>query len=194
MNTINKIKKMFDGLKRNDYIYIGIVIFLLTVIIIMFFIMVNFFSRNINKIFYHDDAIETQGLNVPQYTLVTKKLNINTTNNKTDTNIPPIEQKNQTINTSPIDKQAITIKILNGTNKKGLASVLAKSMSDDGFTILKTGNEKENYATTTLIIQENKIAYTDLIMQALRKSYPLAISTTTNKIDSYDALIIIGNN
>lgn len=196
MEIINiKIKEMFSGLKRDDYIYIGIVISFLITVIIIFFMTVNFFLKNINKIFYFEDTPDAQGLDIAQYTLVTKKLNITTSNNSAEANTSTITQTAPVItNTASLDKHAITIKILNGTTKKGLASTLAKSITDEGFTISKTGNEKIPYAITTLIIQENKSDYTQILLDALHKSYPQAIATTTSKTGDTDAVIIIGNN
>lgn len=197
--TINNIKEIFKKLKSEDYIYIGIIIFFLIAMIIVFSMTVKFISKNINKVFYSENNNEVGGLNMEQYLLMAKKLNINITNTNTEntpaqaTAILPLISTTTTSTTISLDKQSLLIKILNGTTNKGVATTLAKSITDEGFTVLKTGNEKSDYATTTLIMQENKSAYTEILLRALRKSYPQAIATTTNKVNAFDAIIIIGN-
>lgn len=200
--TNTKIKEFFKRLKRDDYVYLGIITLFFITLIIIFSIIMSFLSQNINKVFYSENNQDAGGLNIEQYTLVAKKLNITIPNESveiattptTDTTSANSTTTVTTETTLPFDKQGITIKILNGTTKKGLATVLAKSMTSDGFIISKTGNEKSDYATTTLIIQENKIIYTEILMSAIRKSYPQAVSTTTSKANNADAVIIIGNN
>lgn len=197
-STNNNIKEIFKKIKREDYIYLSVVIIFFITLIIVFSMAVNFISKNINKIFYSENNQEIRGLNIEQYTLIAKKLNLAIPDGNTQITVTQetttATTTPDTIITPPLDKQSITIKILNGTTKKGLAAVLAKSITDEGFIVSKTGNEKSNYSTTTLIIQENKSDYTQILLDALHKSYPQAISTTTSKTSDTDVVIVIGNN
>lgn len=191
--TNTKIKEMFKKFKKEDYLYLGIIIIFLIVIVIIFSYSVSFISKNINQVFYSENIQATDGLNLDQYNLVVKKMNLSTENKNTDvTNIVTIPTPIVTPEKITLDKHAIVIKILNGTTKKGLASALAKSISSEGFIVAKTGNEKTDYSTTTLIIKENKSEFTSTLLDILHKSYPQAIATTTASGD-IDVLIIIGN-
>lgn len=189
--TNNNIKEILSKLKKDDYIYLSIMMFFFIILIIIFSMTVSFFSKNINKVFYSENNQKITGLDIAQYTLVAKKLNLTTPTTPTMGTTTSIVTSATTI--AQLDKKSLLIKILNGTTKKSLASTLAKSITDDGFIVSKTGNEKSDYGTTTIIVQENKSEYTPTLLESVRKIYPTAVATTTDKISAFEATIIIGN-
>lgn len=190
--TNTKIKEMFKNLNKEDYLYLSVVIIFFILVLFVFLYAVGFLSTNINKVFNSENTSNTGGLNMEQYTLVVKKMNLNNQNPQT-TEIPTRSPESQT-NTNILDKHSITIKILNSTETKGLASLLEKKIINEGYLVSKTGNEATNYEITTLLIQENKSEYSSILLSAIQKTYPKAVVKTTTEASDVDAVIIIGNN
>ena len=134
-----------------------------------------------------------------------KKLNLPLNTQKEDTPentntlivepvIPPVED---TIIPTPapiveLDKKSITINILNSTAKKGVASTLAKTLEDAGFSKAETGNEKKSYDLTTIIVSDAKKEYAPLVLEVVSKSYPKAVTETATGETKFDVMIIIG--
>jgi hypothetical protein len=195
MNTsFTTIKEHFKKIRKEDYFYFTIIVIFFIAVFFAFLSTVSFLSRNINKVFSTDTSTSVRTLDMDRYTLVAKKLNfvipVFDKSGALTTPTPP----SVATTTQPIDKQSLIIKVLNGTKKKGLAASLSESLVADGFIVIKTGNEEELYATTTLFLLDTKKAYEALLMETLMKTYPDAISTTTDKNSGYDAIIIIGEN
>lgn len=209
-----KIIAYIKNMKTADFVYPGIFILFFIVTITTFFLATRFITANINKIFSSEGVAGEGGLNTERYARVAKKLNIplTTTEGASQETVPtevpvtiePIatttaEPGKATItigttatSTPPLDKKAITILIKNSTAKKGLASVLAKELETAGFSAPKTGNETGHYATTTILLKEDKQDYAPLLLDAVSASYPAAITATTTDSAPYDATIVIG--
>ena len=180
------------SIRKEDYFYFSILIIFFIAIFFVFATTVSFLSQNVNKVFSANTAESVRTLDMTNYALVAKKLHFSIpVVDEFGELQPPVEATTATT-TEVIDKQSLVIKVLNGTNKKGLAASLSESLTKGGFIVVKTGNEPETYATTTLFLLETKKAYEPLLLEELRKSYPDAISTTTEKNGGYDAVIIIG--
>ncbi|OGI63094.1 hypothetical protein A2818_01625 [Candidatus Nomurabacteria bacterium RIFCSPHIGHO2_01_FULL_40_12] len=200
---IQKIKST----KLSDFIYSGVIFLLVIIVIISFSYSTNFIVKNINKIFSPEDTGGAQALNMENYLLVVKKLNLPLNTQKEDTPentntlivepvIPPVED---TIIPTPapiveLDKKSITINILNSTAKKGVASTLAKTLEDAGFSKAETGNEKKSYDLTTIIVSDAKKEYAPLVLEVVSKSYPKAVTETATATGEtkFDVTIIIG--
>jgi len=198
---IQKIKST----KLSDFIYSGVIFLLVIIVIISFSYSTNFIVKNINKIFSPEDTGGAQALNMENYLLVVKKLNLPLNTQKEDTPentntlivepvIPPVED---TIIPTPapiveLDKKSITINILNSTAKKGVASTLAKTLEDAGFSKAETGNEKKSYDLTTIIVSDAKKEYAPLVLEVVSKSYPKAVTETATGETKFDVMIIIG--
>lgn len=216
-----KVIAYIKNMKTADFVYPGIFILFFIVTITTFFLATRFITANINKIFSSEGVAGESALNAERYTRVAKKLNIPFTVPKTDvqTAVPEeetVEQESTATTTAvmaepdkmpgettvtadttatstpPLNKSTITIFVKNSTAKKGLASVLAKTLEDAGFSAPKTGNETSHYATTTILIKDSKRDYAPLLLDAVSASYPAAITTTTTDSAPYDATIIIG--
>ncbi|OGI85854.1 hypothetical protein A3A05_00630 [Candidatus Nomurabacteria bacterium RIFCSPLOWO2_01_FULL_41_12] len=205
---IQKIKSM----RLSDFTYGSVVLALLIVVIISFIYSANFIVKNINKIFSPGDDGNAQALNMENYLLVVKRLNlpVNTVSENTDapivepvtppieipadTSIPTIETPAETPESiAPIiDKKSITINILNSTTKKGVAATLAKALTDAGFSAATTGNEKKLYALTTIIVSDAKKDYTPSVLEVVSKSYPQAVTESASGVTEFDVTIIIG--
>lgn len=198
------LRATMSEVKPKDLIYPAIVLFFIVIIGIFFSIAIKFITKNFNDIFSGSIVTERNALNMANYTLVAKKLGISIEPQKSDIiNVPEESVVTATTTTATItadiiveteeilDKKSITISILNSTTKGGTAGVLAQALEADGFAKATTGNEKEQYATTTIFINEDKLGYKEIILDTVQKTYPNAIITTTSAGKS-DVVIIIG--
>ncbi len=169
---------------------------------VLFFLSTRFISQNINKVFSSEGTESVQVLNLERYQLIAKKLGITVStvseNTSTSTAAIPTPEVPVVLATAgaptatTLDKQALTITVLNSTAKKGVASTLAKSLESAGFATPTTGNEGTPYPTTTILIKESKYDYAPLILAEVTKTYPDATTATTSDGASFDAVIIIG--
>ena len=186
------IPESLKNLKHEDYVYISILAVFFTLVGVTFFFSVDFLSYNINKVFTVETREPAHGLNMENYTLVAKKLGLSIPTEQ-ERNLPQTSKASQaTSATTVLDKQSLIIKVLNGTTKAGAASTLTKSLTNGGFSVLKTGNDDFLYSTTTIVIQESKVAYLPSLLAIVRKTYPDTYATTTKKTAAYDVVITIG--
>jgi len=184
-------------IKPRDLIYPSIFVLFFSIVMTVFFISIQFISKNINKSFSSEDLSSQQSLDIEKYKLVAKKLNIATERTSPAiTAMPEITSTALTATSTPvvapINKQEITITIKNSTTKKGVAAALAKLFLTSGFTAPKTGNEEKLYAETTILLKESKKSYEPLILEVMQKDYPSAVVKTTDEANDFDATIIIG--
>lgn len=189
--------------KPIDLVYPGVLILFFGLVAVVFFFTIRFISKNINKAFSPEEGGASQALNVERYKLTAQKLNLpmNTLQSEATAPAPSAEtatldpasstQATSTPSATVLDKSTVTITVKNSTSKKGVASTLAKALEDAGFAKPQTGNEPTLYATTTILLKESKKEYESLLLDAVRKTYPYAVATTT--VDGVaDATIIIG--
>lgn len=194
MNTQKGIS-IGDSLKKlklQDIVYSSVILVYLFLILALFFFSTQFFLKNINKIFSIEKNGGTQALNLEQYKLATKKLNIQTVVPQE----PAMATATNIVATSSVsaslDKRTITIIVKNSTVKKGVAATLAKMLEDAGFQKPKTGNEPVLYPTTTVLIKESKAPYGQLILEIVKKYNSSATLATTSETSIFDATVIIG--
>lgn len=184
-------------IKPKDLVYPGIALLFVIIVGVLFSFATQFIAKNINDAFSGDTSAESSSLNMANYTIVAKKLGIEVGVQKNITTPPASPVTSTTTETlvvdSPqvLDKKSLTINILNSTSKKGVATTLAQTLESAGFARATTGNEKKLYATTTIFIKDNKHAYFPLLLEAMSKTYPDAIVTTT-AVGEFDVIIIIG--
>ena len=198
-NIVKALKKI----KTIDIVYLIVIFLFTTTTIVILLYSTNYIKENINKIFLQNEEVKSQVLDITNYLLVEKKLNLpvniindnpvlnvnNTETQITQNNIPTTENKETT---KPVlDKKSITIIILNTTNKKGVASILAKALENDGFSKATTGNETKAYASTTILIKDSKKDYTSSIEKIVKKSYPKVVTETNPENSDFDVTIII---
>ncbi len=199
MDTKNNIslRESLKKLKLQDFVYPSVIVIFLCVTIIVFFFATQFISKNINRIFTAEDVGKAQALNLDQYKLVAKKLNIVVAEEGVpvpeETTIIAPEAATSTPVVVSLDKESITITVKNSTAKKGVAATLAKLLENDGFQKPKTGNESKLYATTTILLKESKSSYGSLLLETVHKSYPSATLATAPETNAFDATIIIGS-
>lgn len=193
----NLFREYIKNMRPRDIVYPGILVVFFGIIIVMFFFAAGFISKNVNKVFYFEESSASEALNLPQYELVAKKLNI-TVHTQSDGDLPVTEATQvvtaevATSTTVVLDKSTITIIVKNSTTKKGVATTLAKTFEDAGFKKPLLGNEPKFYATTTVLTRESKKDYESILLEVVRKSYPEAVSTTTADTGSADAIVVIG--
>lgn len=212
MGPYNKFSKILKKMKSADFIYSVVFFTIILMVVILFNYSVNFIVKNIDQIFFPDQAADTPALDMGKYSLVIKKLGlpVNTTQeNATIPNEVPVVNAVTPAATAPaaetpapatetptpaptLDKKSITINILNTTSKKGVAAALAKALENAGFAKAVTGNEKKSYALTTIIIKDEKKDYLPLLEEAVKLSYPRAVTETVTGKTDFDVTIMIG--
>lgn len=184
------------NIKSRDLIYPGLFLLFFIFVIIVFFFAMQFISKNINKAFSPEESAPSQALDIEKYKLVTKKLNVSVAPLDSvvamPTEIPTTEALATNTPTTTLNKKDITIIVKNSTSKKGVATTLAKALEDAGFATPKTGNEQKLYSTTTILLKESRNIYQSILLEAVRKTYPDAITATTPETNVTDATVIIG--
>lgn len=192
---IKNLRNSISGVKPRDLVYPGIIFLFIILVVILFFLVTQFIAKNINNAFSGDVSGESSSLNMTNYTLVTKKLGISTEVQKESAPPAPTPTEAPTT-TAPevevLDKQTLTLNILNSSTKSGVATTLSKALEAAGFAKATTGNEKTKYATTTILIKESKASFGPALLEEVKKIYPGAVATTTADTASFDAVIIIG--
>ncbi|MEK7499690.1 MAG: LytR C-terminal domain-containing protein [Patescibacteria group bacterium] len=185
------ISELLKKMKPQDFIYPSVVLFFFIMTIVIFLLATKFISKNINKIFAPGETAAIQSLDLDQYKLIAKKLNIDVSSPQ---DVPPQNTTSSVdIGAVSLDKSTIAIIIKNSTLEKGVASALAQQFKNEGYKKIATGNEPRTYSTTTILIKESYISYGPILLDAVRKFYPSVIATTTTETGSADAIIIIGN-
>lgn len=181
-----------------DYIYPGIFLLFISIVTILLFIVATSLSSTINKIFSFGESANVQGLDIENYELVARKLNISvptTAENVITTSeesITPEEVIATSTEPLALNKKGISLNVTNSTTKSGLAGSLAQKLENAGYNRPSTTTDKKLRATTTLIIKPSKEAYVEEILDIVRVSYPDVIVATTTETASVDAMIIIG--
>lgn len=193
---INKIRSSFSEINPKDLIYLGIVLLFMIVVSVIFILSTEFIAKNIDTAFSGDTGERSSTLNMENYTLVAKKLGISTEIKEETIIVPvvttPSEQPTNT-STQVLEKEELTLNILNSTPKSGVAGTLGKTLESVGYAKAVTGNVKPLYATTTIIIKESKSAFGPALLEEVQKSYPNAVLNTTSDTAQYDIKIIIGS-
>lgn len=195
-NLVKNLRNKFSDTKPADFIYPGIILIFTIIVGILFFTSARFITKNINDAFSEHPAGNESSLNMLNYTLVAKKLGISLEHENTQsTQIVQVVEPSAISTTTPtqiLDRKSITIRILNSTDKKGVATELSTFLESLGFSKAKLGDERKKYATTTLILKEGKKGFSDEILIELQKKYSYAIASSTPDTALYDATIIIG--
>ncbi len=89
-----------------------------------------------------------------------------------------------------IDKSAVTLRVLNGTTKAGIATTIKTTLQDAGFTVRTVGNAKtQNYQSTLIYYQTGKLAEAQAVQSALSQYSPTLEESTT--LASPDMILVI---
>jgi hypothetical protein len=203
METQNtKFEKIMQKIKSPDFVYLGVIFVFFIIVIILFLYSTNFIVENMNKIFSSANDGKVEALNVKNYSLIAKRLNL-PINEGTENPQPTTSQNNPTVTPTTtetpavsapavIDKKSITINVLNSTKKRGIAATLAKTLEDTGFSKATTGDEKKPYDLTTILVKESKKEYKSSIEETVKGVYPKATVEINPETSSFDVVIIIG--
>jgi len=91
-------------------------------------------------------------------------------------------------------KTGLSIQVLNGSGKSGVASAMKKYLEDKGYSVAGTGNAKNfAYEKTEIIIKADKISSLEKLKTDLSGSYTVgSTSATLDTSSAYDAQVIIG--
>lgn len=194
---IKNLREAISRIKPRDLTYPGIVLSFLIIVAILFFSVTQFITKNINNAFSGDTGSETSSLNMTNYTLVSKKLGITSTQPQKNSTVvpstPPTTGIASEVAPQVLDKKSLSINILNSTAKKGVATTLTQALESAGFAKATTGNEKKTYSATTIIIKEGIASFGPDLLAEVSKIYPTAVSTTTPGTAKFDVTIIIGS-
>lgn len=177
-------------LRAKDLVYPVILFVFATIVFILFFMATGFIGKNVNTAFSDDYKNESKSLNMANYTIITKKLGLNT-ETKNEVVEAPSEVSSATTSTV-LERKILTLTVLNSTTIDGSAKALATRLESAGFAKAKIGGEKTLYATTTIFIKESRAEFTSLLLEEVQKIYPSAYATTTASSAEFDATIIIG--
>lgn len=178
-NLREKISKVTTG----ELTKAAIVFLFIIAVFLLFFFTTQFISKNINMIFSGEKTISVSALNAENYTRVAKKVGINLAVPKNNTEAPSSQE---------IDKGSVSIRILNGTNERGLAGALSQKLNAVGFTKTTTGNTKNPYTSTTVSTTEDQKEAGVVIFEEIKKIYQNATLETSTDDQGVDILIIIG--
>lgn len=195
---IKNIQNKLSKISKRDLIYPGVIIVFFIIISIIFYVSVKFLTKNINDAFWGGSEVSTTLLNTENYNIIAKKLNIETSNKNTNTstlnNVSHAEEVETQQPSSPIiDKNSVTITILNSTTKAGLAGALATQFKSIGFEQTTAGNESKAYTTTTIRIKESIATIGPTIIEEVKKTYPNTTIETAPETADFDVTIIIGS-
>lgn len=194
--TVRHLKKL---------VYPAISILFVSVALLLFGKTAFFISANINKAFTTDEAaIESELLRVDiqNYLLVAKKLNIPVPPPPTPQEIPPPQETSPEETPTPPppppeDKAALHIQVVNSTPTAGLAGGLRDLLEGAEFTVVRVGNFSPPHALTVIQIKESTRSSFPLSLEEIRglvsQEYELGGDETLEESSEYDVVIIIGN-
>lgn len=202
----NKETGQVKKIRTKNFVYISIMILILAMVIVAFFYSAKFIIRNINKVFTTNYNEQIHVLDIPNYSLVQKKLNLpvnmpeeNTLEENTleSTNIDQSiasEEKLEIVEIidNGINKEDLKINILNGARKAGVASNMSKKISELGFKNITVGDSKIVYPLTTIFIKDTAIPFQGEIEETVRKIYVKSTTKTNPENSDFDIVIIIG--
>ncbi len=93
-----------------------------------------------------------------------------------------------------VDKESLTVQVLNGGGTPGAASKMKKLLEEKGYTVTDTGNTEEyTYDTTEIHVKPGKEGAIPLLESDLKEDYSLGESAADLPDDaSYDVRVIVG--
>jgi hypothetical protein len=182
MNTFSKtLSEKLSKIKPKDLVYPGILLAFSVVVLILFFTVAQFITKNINNAFLSPMTMESSSLNMGNYTLVAKKLGITVSTSPSQQAVAP----------QP-DKSTLKISVVNASGQKGVAGTLATSLKDAGYSNVITSNQSNIASGTTIVINESKASFGTGILEEVKKAYPNATISTVAGTTEFDVVVSIG--
>ncbi len=95
---------------------------------------------------------------------------------------------------SGLDRSKLSVSVLNGSGKEGVAGKAANILKGHGYNVTSTGNaDNYNYEGITIKVKKEKSDFLNLLKKDLAKDYSVKASSSDLSSDSAtDAVIIIG--
>lgn len=94
--------------------------------------------------------------------------------------------------TPVLERSGVSVTILNGSGKRGVAGEISTYLKDLGYTIEKTGNATRfNYEGVTLFVSEEKKEYLSLLEKDLSDKFA-SVSASMSATLTTDAEVIVG--
>lgn len=197
-----KIKKI----KNKNFLYVTIMILFFASVGVVFFFSVKFVINNINKVFVIESEKTLHALDISRYALVEKKLNLPVNTPQKDDFTPLQENTPETVSTSSeeeslkieevtlpdISTEDISINILNGARKAGVASSMSKKIENLGFNNITIGDSRTIYPITTIFTKDTASDFVTIIEETVKSLYPKAVVKTNTVESKYDLIIIVG--
>jgi len=111
----------------------------------------------------------------------------------------PIETKKTTIEPTKapekaqINRSEWTLEVLNGSGVAGFAAKAAAKLTEQGYTVVKTGNaDNQDYKKSELFVSENMQSKAQLLIDDLKDSYGFTEVKAVLKDSTASARIILG--
>ena len=109
-------------------------------------------------------------------------------------NNKPIDEKdkkneNQSIEKTEIKKSEISIKVLNGAGRSGVAAKTKKLLENQGFVVKSIGTARNLYSCTLIYYQESE-EKAEMVKKALSGFNPKIEKSSI--VGEYDVLVVIG--
>lgn len=201
-NFTERFKKI--DFKKAIYPVISTVFF--ATIFITFFYSAKLLLVDINKVFFDinkdPSSLQIIEVNLDQYNLIAKKMNLNVQNREDYREQLQPEIKNEIATSTPsipenvLDKKSIKIEILNSTKTKGLAAELKILLENRGFIVTKIGNQPLIEKITVIKIKDaiNQSSIYGELLDIISQKYPSTTNQLLEDANEFDAIITIGNN
>lgn len=192
-----KLIKTQNKIQTVDFIYFGVLIIFLIIVIISFFSSTNFILNNINKIFSQNTEVDSRALDIPNYKLLEKKLNLPINNLNEILDDAPIVVE-ETVATLPepeilmTAKELLTINIINSTTKKGAAADLSKILVAQDYPTATTASQKNIAPITSVSLKISTMGYANDIVELVKKSYKNVEILPLDENSKFNVEIIIG--
>jgi hypothetical protein len=112
---------------------------------------------------------------------------------KTPIEVKKVVEPTKAPKKAQINRSEWTLEILNGSGIPGLAAKATAKLTEQGYTVIKTGNaDNQDYAKSELFIAENMQSKAQLLIDDLSSSYTFSSDPEVLKNSTVSARIIIG--
>lgn len=162
--------------KNNGALFLFIIIFLA---VILYFSYINSHNTDYEKNTNYTNSIDNLATQISDTTSpepVETKLNILPTST-------PEAQK--------IDKSQVSITVLNGAGKSGLAQEIKNILTSDNFVVENIGNASTDYSKTIIYCSQDNIDLAQEIKNILQ-FYPSDIQTDSDLSDNNHITVVVG--
>ena len=154
-------------------------------LLVAIFIVVIAVTIVLGNMFLSSSQKESIGVKVEQPTPTTAQVTPTPSGTVTSTPTPT---------EAALDKEELSVQVLNGSGTSGAASDLADVLKDAGYTVSSTGNaDRFDYEETVIQVKKSQQGYGSLLRKDLSASYTVATEVETLAESArYDAIVIVG--